>query len=122
MGDALGMEFTMLSRKRVEATMPVDENTIQPFGLLHGGASVALGETLCSVGSWLNVGSDGKTAVGLEINANHIRAVRSGKVTGTAEPIHRGRQTQVWQFTLHTEDKKLVCTGRCTLAIVNGEF
>ena len=118
MGHALGMEFTELFRDRVCATMPVNENTKQPMGLLHGGASVALGETICSVAGWLNLKGDGQTAVGLEINANHVRAVRSGFVKGIATPIHRGSQTQVWKYDIFTPDDKLVCTGRCTLAIV----
>ncbi|MFW6347738.1 MAG: hotdog fold thioesterase [Cyclonatronaceae bacterium] len=118
MGHALGIEFTELFRNRVCATMPVNENTKQPMGLLHGGASVALGETICSVAGWLNLKSDAQTAVGLEINANHVRAVRSGVVKGVATPIHRGSQTQVWKYDIFTSDDKLVCTGRCTLAIV----
>lgn len=118
MGHALGMEFTELFRDRVCATMPVNENTKQPMGLLHGGASVALGETICSVAGWLNLNSDTKTAVGLEINANHLRPVRSGYVKGVATPIHRGSQTQLWKYDIFTPDDKLVCTGRCTLAII----
>ncbi|MCH8568161.1 MAG: hotdog fold thioesterase [Balneolales bacterium] len=121
MGHALGIEFQVLTRNEVTATMPVNENTTQPFGLLHGGASVALGETICSVGAWLNVLKEGKSAVGLEINANHLRAVRTGTVTGRAIPIHRGRQTQVWQYDIYTEDEKRVCTGRCTLALINNK-
>lgn len=118
MGDALGIEFQHIGKNRVEATMPVNENTIQPFGLLHGGASVALGETLCSVGAWLNTDTKREMAVGMEINANHTRAVRSGTVTGMARPVHRGAKSQVWQYDIKTETGKLVCTGRCTLAIV----
>lgn len=120
MGHALGIEFLTLSRKEMKATMPVNENTIQPFGILHGGASVALAETLASIGAWLNVQDPLKTAVGLEINANHIRPVPKGTtVTGTAKPIHRGASTQIWQTRIETENKKLVCISRCTLAIVN---
>lgn len=120
MGDALGIEFDKISRSEMRATMPVSEQTVQPFGILHGGASVALAETLASIGAWLNLSDDNKTAVGLEINANHIRPVRlGGKVSGIAKPIHRGSQTQVWETRIETEDGKLVSISRCTLAIVS---
>lgn len=119
MGDALGITFTSFKEDEIKAFMPVDENTIQPFGLLHGGASVALAETLASIGAWLNIKEEGKTAVGIEINANHIRAVKKGgEVQGVAKPIHRGRQTQVWETKIFNQDKKLVCVSRCTLAVV----
>ncbi|AXJ01275.1 putative domain 1-containing protein [Cyclonatronum proteinivorum] len=119
MGHALGIEFNSLFKDEVRATMPVNENTRQPFGLLHGGASVALGETICSVGAWLNVDHQTQSAVGLEINANHLRAARSGTVTGVAKPIHRGTSTQIWQYDVYTESGKHLCTGRCTLAIIS---
>ena len=120
MGDALGIEFEYMSRDEMRASMPVNENTRQPFGILHGGASVALAETLASIGAYLNLTDDSKMAVGLEINANHIKPVRSGnKVTGIAKPIHRGAKTQVWQIRIETENGKLVCISRCTLAVVN---
>jgi len=119
MGDSLGIQFEHVSRTEMRATMPVNENTIQPFGILHGGASVALAETLASIGAWLNLEDDSKAAVGLEINANHIKTVKAGQtVTGIAKPIHRGAQTQVWETRIETEDGKLVCISRCTLAIV----
>ncbi len=118
MGTTLGIEFLELSRQLVVAKMPVNRHTRQPMGLLHGGASVALGETLCSIGGWLNITGQKQTAVGLEINANHLRAVRSGIVVGKAFPIHLGQKTQVWQFNIETENGKKVCSGRCTLAIV----
>ena len=122
MGDAIGIKFIKLHRTEMIAEMPVDENTVQPFGILHGGASVALAETLASVGAWLNLSDNSKTAVGLEINANHIKAVRKGqKVIGVAKPIHRGAQTQVWETRLETESGKLVCISRCTLAIVQSK-
>lgn len=120
MEDALGIEFKVLSRNEVLATMPVNENTIQPFGILHGGASVALAESLASVGAYLNLTDDTKTAVGLEINANHIRPVKKGGiVTGIAKPIHRGSQTQVWEIRIEDDRGKLVCISRCTLAVIN---
>lgn len=115
LSDALGMELLKLYPDEVVGSMPVDERTRQPMGLLHGGASVALSETLCSIGAWLNLGGAEGTAVGLEINANHVRAVRSGLVIGTARPVHIGSQLQVWECLIKTQDGKLVCTSRCTL-------
>lgn len=120
MGDALGIQFKSFKKDEIIASMPVDENTIQPFGILHGGASVALAETLASIGAWLNVADEGKSAVGIEINANHVRSVRKGGlVTGTAVPVHMGRQIQIWEIRIEDEKGKLVCTSRCTLAIVD---
>ncbi len=119
MADVLGIEFTWMSKDKVQARMPVDARTHQPMGLLHGGASVALAETVASVGAWLNVHAQGQTAVGLEINANHLRAVRSGWVVATATPIHKGKTTHVWEITIRTEDNKQVCVSRCTLAIIS---
>jgi 1,4-dihydroxy-2-naphthoyl-CoA hydrolase len=119
MGTALGITFTHVGRDRVVAVMPVDERTRQPMGLLHGGASVALAETVASVGAWLNVDPATKSAVGLEINANHLRAVREGIVTATATPVHRGATTQVWEIRITTSLGKLVCMSRCTLAIID---
>lgn len=122
MGHFMGLELTHVSRDRMSATMPVNHNTIQPFGILHGGASVAMAETLASLGAWLNLTDQGKTAVGLEINANHIRPVPEGhSVEATARPIHRGAQTQVWETRIETESGKLVCISRCTLAIVKSK-
>ena len=119
MGDALGIEFQLFSKNEMRAKMPVNENTIQPFGILHGGASVALAETLASIGAYLNLTDPNKTAVGLEINANHIKSVRMGNtVIGIAKPIHRGAQTQVWETRIETEAGKLVSISRCTLAVV----
>lgn len=121
MNHALGIEFLSFKKDEVKAAMPVDENTVQPFGILHGGASVALAETIASIGAWLNVEGN-KSAVGIEINANHIRPVKKGgKVIGTATPVHRGRQVHVWEIKIHTESGKLICVSRCTLMIVGGE-
>ncbi|MEX0769224.1 MAG: hotdog fold thioesterase [Balneolaceae bacterium] len=120
MGDLLGIKFLTLSREEMKATMPVNQNTVQPMRILHGGASVALAETLASIGAYLNLEDENKTAVGLEINANHIRSVSEGsKVIGTSKPLHRGRQTQVWETRITTEEEKLVCVSRCTLAIIS---
>jgi 1,4-dihydroxy-2-naphthoyl-CoA hydrolase len=120
MSHALGIEFLSLKKDEIKTQMPVDENTIQPFGILHGGASAALAETAASIGAWLNIDETTKAAVGIELNANHIRAVRKGSsVIATARPIHRGGTIQVWETKIHTPDDKLVCVSRCTLAVVD---
>lgn len=120
MGNALGIDFTSFKSDEIKATMPVDENSIQPFGFLHGGASVALAETLASVGAWLNLSDDKQTAMGIEINANHVRAVKKGgSVYGVAKPIQKGRRIQVWETKIFNDDEKLVCISRCTLTVVN---
>ena len=113
---ALGIEFTELGDGYLRATMPVDARTHQPYGLLHGGASVALAETLGSSAGMLMAG--GNAVVGLEINANHLRAVRHGVVTGSARPLHLGRSTQVWQIEIADENGKPVCISRITLAVL----
>ncbi len=102
---------------RRRARMPVDHRTVQPMGIVHGGASVALAETLGSVASWLCL-DDSKAAVGLEINANHLRAVTEGTVTGTARALHVGRSTQVWEIRIEDEAGRPVCVSRLTLAVV----
>ena len=114
----LGIDITELTPQRVVATMPVDDRTRQPFGILHGGASVALAETVASIAGTLNVDLDRHNVVGVEINANHIKAKRDGMVTGSATPIHIGRSTQVWQIHIVDEQGKTVCISRCTLAVV----
>ena len=119
MGEAMGVELIEAGPGRVVATMPVTDAVRQPFGLLHGGASVALAETVASIGGWLNVEMDTQMAVGLEINANHLRSVREGTVTATATPVHVGRSTQVWEVRIVDEADRLVCLSRCTLAVVN---
>src|SRR5205823_15132123 len=106
-----------LSPKRVVATMPVDDRTRQPFGILHGGASMALAETVASLGAAANVDRQEFVAVGLEINANHIRAKSEGVVTATATPVHIGRTTHVWDVRIFDENDRPVCVSRCTLAI-----
>lgn len=113
---ALGIEFTELGPGYLRATMPVDARTHQPYGLLHGGASVALAETLGSSAGMLMAGDN--AVVGLEINANHLRAVRSGLVTGTARPLHVGRSTQVWEIRIEDAAGKPVCISRITLAVL----
>lgn len=115
----LGIEMLEISKDRLTARMPVDGRTKQPFGLLHGGASVALAESLASVGAWLNVDEKKYAVVGMEINANHIRAVRDGWVVGEALPIHKGAKTQIWEIKIRTESGKLTCISRCTLAVID---
>jgi len=117
LADAMGIEIVELSASRVIATMPVDHRTRQPFGILHGGASVALAETVASLGATANVDRQEFVAVGLEINANHIRAKSDGVVTATATPIHIGKTTHVWDVRIVDEDERPVCVSRCTLAI-----
>jgi 1,4-dihydroxy-2-naphthoyl-CoA hydrolase len=114
----LGIEMLEATKDRVVARMPVQPRVHQPFGLLHGGASVALAETVASVGAFLNAAEHGMNAVGLEINANHLRGKRDGVVTAIALPLHRGRSTHVWEVRITDETDQLVCISRCTLAIV----
>lgn len=114
----LGMEVVEATPDKVVMTMPVDARTHQPIGLLHGGASVALAESAASLGSLLNVNPDEKTAVGLEINANHIRSARDGIVTAVATPVHRGATTLVWDIRITNERDQLICISRCTVAII----
>ena len=118
LASTLGIEITELTPQRVVATMPVDDRTRQPFGILHGGASVALAETVASLGGTMNVDLETNVVVGVEINANHIKAKRDGLVTGTALPIHLGRSTQVWEVRIVDEQERTVCVSRCTLAVV----
>lgn len=118
MPDHLGIEVVELRPDRVVATMPVDRRTHQPFGILHGGASVALAETVASVGAWINVDRERFRAVGLEINANHLRGKADGTVTATGTPVHRGSTTQVWSVEIRDEEGRMVCVARCTMAIV----
>lgn len=117
--DALGIEIVELSGRRVVATMPVDQRTRQPFGILHGGASVALAETVASLGASAALDDDGQVAVGMEINANHLRPKADGIVRATATPIHIGAKTQVWGVEIVDEQGRLVCVSRCTLAVVD---
>lgn len=112
----LGIVFTAVGADFIEATMPVDARTRQPFGLLHGGASVALAETLASVGGTMAC-APGRVVVGLEINANHMRPVRKGTVTGRAQPLHLGDTTQVWDVRIADGAGRLVCVCRMTAAV-----
>ena len=119
MVETLGIEFTGIEKDMLVATMPVDHRTVQPYGILHGGASVSLAETLGSVAAHCSIDSSKQLSVGLEINANHIKSARSGLVTGTATPIHIGRSTHVWAVNIVSEEGKLVCTSRITMAIID---
>jgi 1,4-dihydroxy-2-naphthoyl-CoA hydrolase len=114
----LGITITELGADFLRATMPVNAHTHQPFGLLHGGASVALAETLGSIGSMLCVDAERFMTVGQEINANHLRGVSSGLVTATARPYHLGRTSHVWHIELRDEREQLVCVSRLTIAVV----
>ena len=116
-GSHLGIEFTEVGEDYLRARVPVDERTRQPFGILHGGVSVVLAETLGSIGAFYAC-PEGHRGVGLDINANHIRAVSSGWVTGTARPVHVGRTTQVWQIDMVNDAGELTCVSRITMAIL----
>lgn len=114
----LGIEFTEVGADFLTATMPVDHRTVQPFGILHGGASAALAETLASVAGHLCV-QEGRAVAGITINANHVRPARDGRVTGTARPVHVGASTHVWRVAIRRADGQLICDSRVTLAVVD---
>jgi 1,4-dihydroxy-2-naphthoyl-CoA hydrolase len=118
MVEHLDIRFTEIGPDYIRATMPADHRTFQAFGLLHGGASVTLAETLGSVGANCCVDTSRFYCVGQEINANHLRAVRGGRVTGTARPIHLGARSQVWEIRIEDERGKLNCISRLTVAVV----
>ncbi|OON68512.1 hotdog fold thioesterase [Hymenobacter sp. CRA2] len=119
MGEHLGIEITAVGEQFIEGRMPVDHRTHQPMGLLHGGASVVLAETLGSIGAVLQVDRTRYACVGLEINANHIKSVRSGYVLGRAEALHLGRTTQIWEIKIrHEETNALICVSRITMAVI----
>jgi 1,4-dihydroxy-2-naphthoyl-CoA hydrolase len=119
MAEAIGIEFTAVGEDYLEARMPVDRRTHQPMGLLHGGASVALAETMGSVAAMSCLDETKQYCVGLEINANHIRGARSGFVTGITKPIHIGKKTQVWEIRITNEQGELVCISRITMAVLD---
>lgn len=119
LGDHLGMRFTAVGPDKIWASMPVDHRTMQPMGLLHGGANVALAETLGSVASHLCIPTaESKMAVGVEINANHLKTVRSGRVYGLVSPIRIGKSIHVWQIDIKNPKGQLICTSRLTCMIV----
>ena len=118
MSEYLGIEWTEVGENFIKAKMPVDHRTKQPYGLLHGGASCVLAETIGSVSSAMVVDRTKFYCVGLEINANHIRSAREGHVTGIASPLHLGNTTHVWDIKIYDEKEKLVCVSRLTVAII----
>lgn len=118
MSEFIGIEWTEVGPDFIKASMPVDHRTNQPYGLLHGGASCVLAETIGSICSAMVVDHTRFYCVGLEINANHIRSARSGRVTGTATPLHLGNSTHVWDIKIHDEKSKLVCVSRLTVAVI----
>lgn len=114
----LGIRFVDIGEDYLKATMPVSNRTIQPLGIIHGGANVVLAETLASVGANCTIDLEKFYCVGLEINANHIRSVKEGLVTGVTRPIHLGRTTQIWSIELFNDQGKLTCISRMTAAVV----
>ena len=118
LGESLGIEAIECTEGRFVASMPVDHRTYQVVGLLHGGASVALAETIASLGGYYLVAPEGLIVVGQEINANHLRSVTQGKVRGVGEIIFRGKRSQVWGISIFDEAERLICISRCTLAVI----
>ena len=118
MTSTIGIEITDIGDDFICGKMPVNERTTQPFGLLHGGASAALAETLGSIGGGIKVYSNNETVVGIEINANHLKSVRDGWVYGKATPIRIGKKIQVWNIEITNEDDDLICVSRLTLAVI----
>jgi len=119
MGDHIGIEFVEVGDDFLSARMPVDHRTLQPFGLLHGGASCVLSESLGSVAAWMCIDTEKYAAVGMEINANHVRSARDGYVIGRCEPIHIGRTSHVWQTDITDEaNGKRICLSRLTVSII----
>ncbi len=117
--ERIGIEFIEVGHDYLKARMPVDERTVQPARILHGGASVVLAETLGSVAAYLCIDAQKKTAVGLDINANHVRSVSEGHVTGKVTPLHLGNSTHIWQISIHDDNGRLVCIARITMAILD---
>ncbi len=118
MGEYIGIEWTEVGNNFIKAKMPVDHRTRQPYGLLHGGASCVLAETIGSIASAMVVDHTKFICVGLEINANHVRSATSGFVTGVATPLHLGANTHVWDIKIYDEIEKLVCVSRLTVAVI----
>ncbi|MCL6572054.1 MAG: hotdog fold thioesterase [Bacillus sp. (in: Bacteria)] len=116
--EALGIQITHIEEGKVIATMPVDERTRQPYGILHGGASVALAETVASLGAYELVNKETEAVAGLEINANHVRSKSEGLVTAVGTVLHQGKSTMVWDIKITDEQDRLICVSRCTMAII----
>lgn len=119
LAESLGMELIDIREGFVDMTMPVDARTHQPLGLLHGGATVALAETIASIGGAFIVYQQGKVVVGLEINANHLRSVKTGIVRGRGTILHQGKTTQIWEIRVSDEAERLIAISRCTLAVID---
>lgn len=115
----LGIEITEFNGDMIKGTMPVDSRTVQPFRILHGGATAALAETLGSFGSHMNIDTDKCYAVGLELNCNHLKSVTEGMITGVGRLIHKGRKTHVWNIDFNDDDKRLIATSRLTVMILD---
>lgn len=119
MAEQIGLEFTAIGEDSIEATVPVDRRTHQPMGLLHGGASITLAETLGSVAAMCCIDITKQFCVGLEINANHLRSVRDGFVKGITKPIHIGKKTQVWEIRIYNKQEEIICVSRLTVAVLD---
>lgn len=115
---SLGIEITYIGKDRCEGTMPVDERTWQPFGLLHGGASVALAESLASIASQMHIDHEKEIAVGHSISAHHLRTMKTGTVFGTAKAVHIGKRTHLWDIEMKDEEGRLISTSRCSIQVV----
>lgn len=118
MSDHLGLKWVEIGDDYLKLSMPVNDHTRQPYGFLHGGASCVLAETIGSVASALVIDTDKFYCVGLEINANHLRSISEGLVIATCVPLHLGRSTHVWDIRIHSEDKKMICVSRLTVAVI----
>jgi 1,4-dihydroxy-2-naphthoyl-CoA hydrolase len=118
MGERLAITFTEIGHNYLKANMPVEPAVLQPYGLLHGGASAALAETVGSMASYLVINKIKQLCVGIEINCNHVRSVRDGIVVATAEPLHLGASTHVWDIRIKDERERLICVSRLTVAIL----
>ncbi|MBL4631315.1 MAG: hotdog fold thioesterase [Paraglaciecola sp.] len=114
----IGIQITDIGEDYIEGTMPADHRTFQPYKLVHGGANIVLAESLGSIGAMLTLNSDKYMCVGQEVNGNHLRGVSSGVVRGRAQPVHRGRKSQVWEIRLYDSSDKLSCISRLTLAVI----
>ncbi len=114
----IGIRFTEIGDNYIKATMPVDHRTRQPYGILHGGASVTLAETLGSIASFMVIDNSRYICVGMEINANHVRSAREGLVTGICKPVHLGKASHVWEIRIYDAEEKLICISRLTVAIL----
>lgn len=118
LSDFLGIRIVESTPEKITATMPVTEKHQQAMGILHGGASVALAETVASVGGWAQVADRGQVVVGQEINANHLKQARSGTLTAEGVPLHLGKSSQVWEIKIFDDSRNLICISRCTLAVI----